>query len=218
MTRSTSAIAINLSFVLHERSDSPVVSRYATEIERHRRDRERMVSKLQGLPTEHLRRRIVVEADVPRSDQSRLRILSVEVGAWRILEPLLLATFPDLDRTSLSTCFVDGGGVQRATRALFQAPARICLPTDVVSTESDIYFAAAIVRPGGETVQLRLEPLSKGSVVQDDQSAWEPAKASIEKTLREFVLQWDCGRSLWERPVEETLAEFTRASNGCEDA
>ncbi len=218
MTRSASAIAINLSFVLHERSDSPIVARYAADIERQRRGRERDVAKLQQLSADQLRRRIVVETTAPRLDQSSLRILSVEVGAWRILEPLLMATFPALDQASVSTCFVDGGGEQRATRTLFRAPARVCLPDEGDRTESGIYFAAAIVRPGGETVQLRLEPLPQDSLSQADQSAWERAGTSIEKTWREFVLQWDCGRSLWSRPVEQTLPEFTRASSGCEDA
>ncbi len=215
MTRQASAIAINLSFVLHEPSDSPVVARYAKEIEQQRHGREREVSRLRRFTSVELGRRVILEGDVPRADQSRLRILSVRVGTWSMLDAVLFAMSPALRSSEMSTTFVDAADGQTTSRSLFRGMADLCLPPDAPTGESSDYFAAAILRPGNESIQLRFEPLARVAVQIDaGHSGWGGSQALIEKTIREFVLQWDCDRSLWSQPAELTLPEFEIAGRG----
>ncbi|MGA7672841.1 MAG: hypothetical protein WBW04_20665 [Nitrolancea sp.] len=115
--------------------------------------------------------------------------------------------------------FVDGNDGIRSTRSLFRGPAHLCISNDSQPGETSDYFAAAILRPGGASIQLRLEPL--GPNLYEDgqvQSGWYRTGAIVEKTIREFVLQWDCDRSLWDEPAEATLPEFGTTAISREDA
>ena len=214
MTNPPPDIAINLSYVLHERSDSAVVARYASDIERERRGRDRLSATLNRLSVDELRQRIVLEHELPRFDQSTFRIISLKIGVWTVLDTVLAAACPTFVRANISTHLVDNDCETLTTRDLFRAPAGLCVPDAGTPVDAADYFAAALVRPGGNSIQLRLEPLVSGGL----QNNWKVTGKILEKTIREFVLQWDCDRSLWSSPAEVTLPEFGQDGLIGEDA
>jgi hypothetical protein len=204
----------NLSYVLHERSTSHVVKQYVDKLARDRIRMSRDVERLNALDDTALRERLFVAPgdDPPRAELTapRLTILSLRVGAWRILPRILRLIGLMESDANLSVCRIDEReGPRMLTLPFFRGPANLCLPSVQPERVQRLAFASAVLRPGNDSILVRCQTLPE--LLQDDATAvesWQPLLGSAERVVREFVLQWDCERPLWDGPAEATLPEF----------
>ncbi len=213
------AIESNLSYVLHEPSTSPVVRRYASEWRKESAARSRVVDRLSRLTDYGLRERIVVEPMTAKAHSDRFQeahILSVKVGAWRLLPRVLAISGLIPTQASTVVSFIDDESCdQSESLTFYRAAANLCMPRWHPGETGAWFFAAALVRPGGRSILVRFAPLT-----QDDQEgraalqAWQYARPLAEKSIREFIMQWGCNRPLWNSPAEETLPEFRLKVDG----
>lgn len=217
--KSQMAIERNLSYVLHEPSTSVVVRNFAADLRREGTRVRRAVARFADLTDVDLRQRIVVEpVDGQNSlgEISTLGVLSVKVGAWKLLSRTLRLSGLVPAQARLVVRFLDDDWCEVTdTMPFFRAPARLCLPRAVAVETSSWCFASALLRPGGTSILLRFDAINldpdPGGLVGN---AWERTRPLAEKSIREFVLQWGCDRALWERPAEEILPEFRLKTNG----
>ncbi len=139
-----------------------------------------------------------------------VQIVSVRVGAWQLLSRALRVSGLIPDPMTFDITLVDAPDSSRTEATeFFRAPAHLHTPaTDAISPAA-WYFASAVYRPGRNTILMRLTSLAEVTSGEIGKGPdWLTATPLAEKTIREFVLQWCCERSLWDRPAEETLPEF----------
>ncbi len=212
-TVTQSAVASNLSYVLHEPSTSTVVRSYVSGLRRERERINAATRRLGDLTDDEFGKRVICVPGSPLSHHGSydtVRILSVRVGAWQLLSRALQVSGLLPDPVTCDITFIDDPD-SSSTEAVefFRAPAHLHTSiTDAVSPEPR-YFASAVYRPGLNTILVRLNSLAGVTNGEIDQvHHWLAVSQLAEKTVREFVLQWCCERSLWDRPAEETLPEF----------
>lgn len=199
----------NLSYVLHEPSGATIVRDYAERARRETQWVERSVRRLAKLSSSELGARLVscdVERDSRPFESPELDILSVKVGAWELLPRIVQASGVLGDVQSVRYTFVDDSQCEAMeTLQFFRAEARLCLPAAGPSVERRWVVATAAVRPAGESIHFRYQPVLE----IDRAGALRTVVAHLETTVREFVAQWACERPLWELPAEQTLPEFS---------
>jgi hypothetical protein len=93
----------------------------------------------------------------------------------------------------------------------FGAPARLNTPATPPDRAKPTLFASAVLRPGYESILLRVNSLDRDAETGD--ADWQQAARIAEAVVREFPLQWWCDRQLWPGPAEQTLPEFTTSGN-----
>lgn len=175
-------LVLNLSHVLHERSDSLAVHAIAQRCRLHS-EFARSVDRTDRLP-------IIRIGNLP---EESVDVITATVGLPEHLHDMLRQA---IGGNLLSFICIDGVG--HATESpFFRSPARLILPEG----ERRVIVAAAIARPGGRATQLCISPAM----------TWPTQRADIlgevEGIIRDYVDQWVPPRALWSAPVEVTLAD-----------
>lgn len=217
MTFDSAAIALNLSYVLHEASCSAAVQRHVALMRRDRGRRRNLVRHLEGLTDDGLFARVVSDLDstsAPSDRSSALEVVSVSIGAWELIPRALRASGIVAAGTTVNYTFIDAVTcASKARRMLFRGEAELCAPDSGPPANAQWLFASMPIRPGEQTVLLRTHQID-GVGETGNEQRWARLLPLAEKTIREFVLQWACDRALWERPAEDTLPEFVKRTNG----
>jgi hypothetical protein len=207
--------ALNLSYVLHERSDSQTVKEYVRRAEAERRRCTQAIREIEKLSAAELGGRLVVLEHLDSSDTSEAgrRVISVNLGAIDLLPRLLhvAGCWPAEAEATIDLLDPDPATVDQP-QTFFGAPAALTWPSDPPSPAVRWLFASAVLRPGYSSILLRLSSLDVDAATGGP--AWRHAVRLAEDAIREFPLQWWCGRALWPRPAEETLPEFQTTRNG----
>jgi len=180
------ALRLNFSLVLHERSDSPVVSDHVQTAARHvARVGALQADELSGTPP------IGFEELV---DLAPGAILTATLGLPRVTQ-LLAHRCPGAP----GLIAIDRFSAPYTEAEFFRAPAALALPALPVDR---LAVAAALLRPGGKSIE----------VVTHGPFAWpsdqEAALRAVEDLIRDYLPQWHPPRPLWPGPVEELLPEF----------
>jgi hypothetical protein len=204
-----SILRVNLSYVLHEPSTAEAVQRTAEQLRRESSRIERTTRALASLNDEELRARVIAEGNAPETRSpvpSALEVVTFRAGAWSLLPRIMRCTGHTRDDQPASyTCIDDADCRSMATLRFFGAPAALCVPALDSTADRCWAFAAAVIRPGDETVLLRVQLIDARN--RDD--GLRSVVDCAETTIREFVTQWDAERALWTSPAEFTLPEFT---------
>lgn len=179
------SLALNLSFVLHERSDSRAVLDTVQRIRAHERRAQQ------------------------RSDPSSLTLVSniQDDGTSEVPDVILTTTLglPDLLPSALQRSgwpnvpiiSVDcGDPTQRAD--FFRSDALLVLPEP---NDTNVAVTALVLRPGGRSAHLR----HAGSFVWPSQR--HETLSAIETLIQAYADQWMPTRSLWPAPAEVMLED-----------
>ncbi len=207
MTISFDVLAVNLSYVLHEPSRSPVVESAARSLLRSCRSAQRALARALHWSDDEMVIRVVVR-DEPvlwefqRSLQAGgALVLTIDLGATDLLGRVLGLFSPP--HRSLRIVPIDHPtpSTERRTVTLFRAPAQLYLPAGL---SDDAWFAILAFRPGWRSLLLDLthfigdEPVSSLTKV-------------VERVVREHTDQWWCREPWWPAPAESTLSELREA-------
>lgn len=173
---------LNLSFVLHERSDSAAVTAILRERQKRRAPcrADRSPKVIVGNPE------MTVDA-----------WLSARVGCWRALPAALAAIAP----VAAPVHRIDDAAPNEETTVFFRAPARLSL---LDATPRTVGVAILVERPGRRDVQLEVV----GPYTWPDESA--TCLRAIEAMIQRYVDQWQPARALWPAPAEVLLGREVR--------
>jgi hypothetical protein len=213
-------LAINLSYVLHEPSDSSAVARAIRDSRRRQQLLKRAFHALDSLPDDELRARTTLTPCLAGAlaNGSTLEIVYMtHTGAWQIAERLLhlcgvSSARPGATGTT-ELVLLDGvlpGGRQPSTCSFFRGAARLVTESRPSIGDRSVGYIAAVVRPGNESIML-----SGGFSRMGDDDTGErcsiPADVLrfAERHIRDFVAQWQPPRALWDEAAEMTLPELT---------
>jgi hypothetical protein len=213
------ALALNLSYVLHEPSTSTEVQH---AIEQIKAERQRCIkaTKLFARLSEHeLAKRVVVlgeRGSATTIQPVNLHIVSVRVGAWELLPELLRAAGVTAPNTQAFFSYLDDPGTDSLRRlSFFRGLAQLRVPSRGQTRADTFAFVSAVFRPGYKSILLRFNGLEMDFAhASGEDLHWRTAATLAETTIREFVYQWSCPRALWDRPAEDTLPEFESLGNG----
>lgn len=182
------SLARNLSYVLHERSDSPAVATVIRRVRTHQHCTS-LIVRVAGL---HL------VSDVPDSRHSPAPgqpdvVLTATLGLPRLLP----AALKRVGWSGLPVVAIDDADRHTDTVLLFRAEARVLLPSD---TYVRVVVCALILRPGARSAHLRVAgtfgwPDQRGDVL-----------SAIEQLIQAYHDQWMPSRALWSAPAEALLA------------
>ena len=216
VTQQRADIALNYSYVLHDRSDSDTVRRYVGERDAESRRCAKAIHEFTRLSDAELRQRLIVIDHTTRRaglEPHRVRLISVDVGAGDLFPRLLQVAGIVKPAISIAGRMLDGPrAADQRQVTFFGAPAYLSIADAPVKSDEQTMFASAVLRPGYSSILLRVTSLdSDGATSEPD---WQQAAHLAETVIREFPLQWWCTRPLWSRPVEETLPEFRSRENG----
>lgn len=200
---------LNLSYVLHEPSHFATVREIADRGRSEERRTQRAAARLAALPDAALRGRIATlnEAvpEAPGSTARRAPAATVHLGPWWLLPRVLALVAPEAAPWTIH--LIDQPAAPDARPApLFRATARLSLP-DPEGPAYPAWFAALALRPGGDSLLLRLVPLPGPTTAPDERDA--ALLAAAERAIRAHVEQWWCPGPLWDAPAETHLPEFT---------
>lgn len=177
----------NLSFVLHERSNSDAVRRTALAARRHA-SRTRMGSQVTHSTA-------ICDGDRFSADHW----LTASLGLPRDLPDVL---FRDATNSPLLVP-IDGDGPLRSQHTLFRAPADLALGSDLVPSGL-IGVAALVARPGGHQAQLIVHGPFR---LPED---FPVALRHVEALIQSYADQWMPERLLWSAPAEVLLGDEIR--------
>jgi hypothetical protein len=207
-------IALNLSYVLHERSDSDTVQRYVRAREAEQRRCSKAIRQFVGLSDAELGNRMVVVDQTGGLDPltpASVQIISANIGAIELLPRLLgIAGFWPTGAEATNEILDSEQVRDERSLSFFGAPAALNAPALPTGSAARRLFATAVLRPGYSSILLRVTALDSGDGAPD----WQHAARLAEAVIREFPLQWWCARPLWSRPVEAALPEFRAMGNG----
>ena len=186
------ALALNLSFVLHERSDSAAVARTLAACRQHAARRARLDTPaapdtIDGVLPAGIDLWLTASVGVPERLPAALDALGVPRAA-------LLRVDVDVDAVSVAP-HESGLAVALHDATLFRAPARLLLP----SAPCRVAVVARVLRPAGRTTQLVL----RGAYRWPEESG--PALRALERIIQPWAEQWLPPRALWEHPAEVLL-------------
>lgn len=176
----SSTLALNLSFVLHERSDSAVVRSAVRSCQSHAR-------AIRGLG---------VTASEPVSSDGFEISDNVTWLSLRIGLPHLLARA--LDAGTDRVHYVDADGDNCRPRRFFGASAMILEP-DI--PECTVGVAALVLRPDRRTTHLAISGTHDWPAERDE------VFKSLERLVQMHAGQWMPSRPLWTAPAESLLPE-----------
>ncbi len=208
-----STVRLNLSYVLHEPSTSRQVESAARQVIANERKARAAVDRLSRLSDAELLRRVVSPVllgtiDLPISES----YVTLQIGAWQLVPRLLAAlrVTRHVDRPlPVHVQFLDGlTGGQTVATPFFRGPAQLRLPSTTSSGRLPGHFVSLILRPGGDRVQLILDPLNADPRQDPRADVLRAARPLAEAVLRSHAGQWFCSRNLWPRPAEQELPEF----------
>jgi hypothetical protein len=174
------ALALNLSFVLHERSDSAAVRRAVRAVRHHSSN----VDRLERTVTWQT---IVRDANLPSVDFW----ITANIGV-----PNRLADALDVADDEIVSVDASAGSPQPAS--FFRALANLNLPADAPNR---IGVAALILRPDHRTSQLIITGVHNWP---DDRRG---ALRSLERLIQAHAGQWMPSRALWPAPAESLLPD-----------
>jgi hypothetical protein len=174
-------LRLNLSFVLHERSDSSTVVHAARACARHARQLRRV--RMNGAPS-------FVVGEIPAAQPDA--VLTASLGVPDLLSDALQSA--GVDHRSMPLRVDAGNG--SSTAELFRATAHLTLPDD---SPRSVIAASLVLRPGGRDTQLNV-------IGPFDWPTDRPAALrAIELMIQAYVDQWIAPRQLWDLPAEEVL-------------
>ncbi len=210
-----STVRLNLSYVLHEPSTSRPVESAARQVIANERTARAAVDRLSRLPDAELLRRVVSSVplntiDLPISES----FVTLQIGAWQLIPRLLAAlrVTRHVDRPlPVQVQYLDGlTGSQTVATPFFRGPAQLRLPSENSSGRLPGHFVSLILRPGGDHLELTLDPLMVDPVQDPRVDLLKAAGPPAEAVVRSHAGQWFCSRNLWPRPAEQVLPEFQR--------
>lgn len=176
------ALHVNLSFVLHERSSSQNVSDWAVKCRRASR-------QIRRLQTPYIF--ATSSGDVP--DDARF-VLTAHIGAHDSLARAI-GTAGDVEPPRV--VMIDGEGCLLEEHEFFHAPALLNVPPNETLT---VLVAGLVLRPDGASTHLQIEgcfnwPGEKCQAIQ-----------AAESLVSTYGDQWLPPRMLWTEPAESLLA------------
>jgi hypothetical protein len=205
--------ALNLSYVLHEPSTSNQVAAFVELLERDQDRIARSLRRLETLDDGALKSRSIARIVRPGPDAGRARhhVLTLTLGAWRLTKRLCGIWLADDGGVAdpLVTYLDDPAESAATTVPLFRAPARLTpIPLDAARDAEAWWIAAAVFRPGFETLLLDLTRIGVVAPGGSRSEVYAAALPHAERLLRSYPSQWECRRALWPRPAEAALQEF----------
>lgn len=182
-------LALNLSFVLHERSDSRAVQSAVRVCNSHARTLHRF-----GLE-------LVAPATRSGGDLTGVTTwLTAMVGLPHLLGPAL-------NTSDESIHAIDADNLTTHTTTFFRAPAQLTLPDlDVLR----VGVAVLVARPDRRSSQLLV------SGVHDWPADCDAVLRSLERLIQAYAGQWLPPRRLWSAPAETLLANEVYQLDSCE--
>jgi len=213
------ALAVNLSYVLHEPSTSTEVQHVIEQVTAENRRCITATRQFAKLHDHDLATRVVIldERGAPASGgYVNLHVVSVRVGAWALLPELLHATGIIAPGTRANCSYLDSPDTNSLQSfPLFRGLAQLHALSQTQASADVCLFASAVFRPGYKSILLRFNELESDFTNAAGQDpSWRSAATVAEMAIREFVYQWSCPRALWERPAEDALPEFESRGNG----
>ncbi len=196
------ALHLNLSYVLHEPSTSPLVDRFARSLlAQHRRAKHATGRMLRWRDEEFIPRIVFRDEAAVWAFQRDCAstVLTIDMGATELLARTLRLVTPST-RPPLAVWHVDHPGEEKIPTAvpLFRGTALLFLPA---GARFPHWFAILIFRPGWRSVLLDLIQLAGNHPVT-------ALAEAIEHALRDYTNQWWGWRAWWDQPAEEVLPEF----------
>jgi hypothetical protein len=180
-------LALNLSYVLHERSDSATVRRVADACLRHAQRSAHAglpawPKTVDGVPPVNVDLWLSANVGLPALLAGAL----TQFGAAAAAPPVQLID-ATIAAQSLSFREIE----------FFRAPATLALPDSVLS----IGVAALLLRAGGQTTHLAL----RGPFAWPAEE--RAAMRAVERLIQAHVKQWTPTRALWTAPAERLLED-----------
>ncbi len=206
----------NLSWVLHDHSESRSVRRTKAIARRFARNRERILRRFAALNNEELSEQITVHPGLtsnPVTVSPPTVTLTTSSGLPELLPRALEATGLSAGPLLHTVTLVDGplGSSDTMTFELFRGQAKITAPTGFPGGET-VILAALLVRPGDSSLLLYGTRLS-GADLPEGRGA-EEIRRALESIIRDHVDQWIPARPLWNEPAERGLAELRHEPGG----
>lgn len=203
------ALALNLSYVLHEPSTSPEIHAAVRTLQTTHRRVQRATQRLASRADE-----AVIPCVVPHHEHAlqllqstaphSIHLLTLTLGAWQLLPRLIaLHTYQSKPTVWVLERLPMVGPARDRPFLLFRAPTRLALPEALLDNAVPVWFATAAFRPGWQSVLLHLCPLP-----EQPTERLTMLGQSIEEVLRNFWPQWYPERALWPAPAEVVLPEF----------
>lgn len=181
-----SVLACNLSFVLHEPSDSQAVEAAVSACQSHAAWLWRVDAETLPLATVH-----------GQSEHDVDIWLTATLGLHTRLEHALA----EATRSTAPVMLIDDPVADAATVLFFRATASLVLPDD---RERLVGVAGLVTRPGRRDTQLNIEgtfawPLERDEVLR-----------CLERLVQRDAGQWVSRRALWDAPAEVMLSDEVR--------
>lgn len=189
---SESMLAHNLSYVLHERSDSASVRRAA-------RASMRADDVVRRLPSSASCPVVISVTDAPSPAWPTVW-LTPTIGAAHLLGAAIerqLAVQPTI------VVIDDSSADALQEQRFFRAPATLSLPA-LSGAAISVGVAALVIRPDGRTTHL----VVSGTFRWPDDS--DLAVRALERLIQSFADQWRPARHLWQVPAEWALGDEIR--------
>jgi hypothetical protein len=180
-------LRLNLSSVLHERSDSQAVSNVVERIRSHQRTVTRLAETS----------RLALISDIPAANggSSAIRpdlILTANIGLPKHLPTALKRA----EWGDLAVIAIDDPRLEAQTATFFRSSAQLVLPT---SHNLKVSVCGLILRPGARSVHLRVSQTFR----------WPEQRlytiGAIETLIQAYADQWMPQRALWPAPAEQLL-------------
>ncbi|MDI3340194.1 MAG: hypothetical protein QJR03_06640 [Sphaerobacter sp.] len=195
---------LNFSFVLHEPASSELVGAFAARSHAEARRIHRAARRLAALPDPALRERIVVLTEAGAAPnlgepgEAQAPVATVHLGPWWLL-PRVLGLVASAARPRPIHLLDQPTAPTARPVTFFRATARLHLPDPAAQEHRPAWFAALVLRPGGDSLLLRLTPLPGSDAA---------LLAAAERAIRAYVEQWTCAEALWDGPAEARLPEL----------
>lgn len=210
-----SSIRLNLSYVLHERSDSRIVRRQARACRRFQRKHTALLNSFMRLPDDDLASAIVVSNSFAASHSGNPgvdRVLTVSAGLPDLLPRALSVTGTVGPEPSDERFIALDQGFTAAGCTYVQLFRGIAALPRIAASDS-ILVAALLVRPGEASLMLTGQRFELSQTQRNSNPVELPRiRSLLESIIRDHVDQWTPERALWDGPAESTLPEFQSQS------
>ncbi|HLI51823.1 MAG TPA: hypothetical protein VKU87_08500, partial [Thermomicrobiaceae bacterium] len=201
--------------MLHERSTSAQVERYAQRIDSSRHRINSAVERMSQFGADRLGHRIVIDPGELSTLKQAIRsndppiVITLQLGAWRLLSRLLSQAAGE-ESDAFANVFPFDRAAPRtedsASTTWFRARSLIAPPPAEIGTRRWV-FAVAPLRPDPDSILVHIREIGSTldrSIESESSTGVWPAEV-IEYTqaaVREYIDQWCVRERLWSHPAE----------------
>ncbi|MFW6075756.1 MAG: hypothetical protein ACOC9Y_09180 [Chloroflexota bacterium] len=213
-------LAINMSYVLHERSSSRTVRHACGDARRFYLRHSMLLTRFERLSDEELLAATMITPGIRGGLTDGVRpgmILTASLGLSELLPRALSLSFPAVAGETMSRHHILDDlepGTSPVYIPLFRGRAGLQSVT-LADRDRPVAVMALVVRPGATSLLLSGSIVPAEQLAGYDELVEVPAvRRGFESIVRDYVDQWCPPRALWDRPAEEQLAELGALTPG----